>query len=579
MYSLVAFLAIGGVSAVSIPRSTCSFQLTASGGQSGTVGQLPDGQNRIGGGYPQATYTIGSGVITDSTGRGCILTPSIEQWQCDTGATPASGFSIGGNGRFNHSGSTVFYACPASDTEWNIYTTPVAGQLKCVEISLTASGCGSGAPSAPSITKTSKVWSNSTVVPPPASSVEYTTSTIYTTSVSTIISCAPTVTNCPARSTVLTTVTIPVSTTVCPVASATTSPAASIQTTPASPSVPVISTPKSTKVPETPTITETAPVAPTTTPAQQTTPGSPPSPPSPPASEGPSTVTVTVYQQQCTCGPETQIPPPVATVPGVSSTTAIVPPPTAPTSTPAVSSTPLAPTTTPETSKTIETTKPAVPTTSVVPTTPAVPTTKTYYTNTTSSVHATTYSSSSQVSTTKSSIATSTQPASTCTPTVLTGSSTSGNYQYPHLIVPISSSTPNTAAGTSYFGTISSNTSTIFNFDIPPTYSGHTCSLIFLLPEKSQLETSSYTFSGSGSIDVSQLSSVAAQGTTWSNAPSVASDLGDFTITPGSSTLVKSFACPAGTAVSYELSAVGDTYLNYFQDWNPSPIGLYITTC
>ncbi|OTA58680.1 hypothetical protein K449DRAFT_385707 [Hypoxylon sp. EC38] len=43
------------------------------------------------------------------------------------------------------------------------------------------------------------------------------TSTVFTTSVQTITSCGPTVSNCPAGSTALTTVTIPVSTTLCPV--------------------------------------------------------------------------------------------------------------------------------------------------------------------------------------------------------------------------------------------------------------------------------------------------------------------------------------------------------------------------
>jgi chitinase len=46
---------------------------------------------------------------------------------------------------------------------------------------------------------------------------QFTTSTVHTTSVSTIISCASTVENCPAHSTILTTVTVPISTTICPV--------------------------------------------------------------------------------------------------------------------------------------------------------------------------------------------------------------------------------------------------------------------------------------------------------------------------------------------------------------------------
>ncbi|PGH07111.1 hypothetical protein AJ80_08048 [Polytolypa hystricis UAMH7299] len=47
--------------------------------------------------------------------------------------------------------------------------------------------------------------------------VSYTTSTIYTTEVETITSCAPEVPSCPADSTVVVTSTIPISTTVCPV--------------------------------------------------------------------------------------------------------------------------------------------------------------------------------------------------------------------------------------------------------------------------------------------------------------------------------------------------------------------------
>lgn len=57
----------------------------------------------------------------------------------------------------------------------------------------------------------------------PASSPSLVTSTIYTTSVQTITSCASTVTNCPGHSTVLTTITVAVSTTVCPVTATQTS--------------------------------------------------------------------------------------------------------------------------------------------------------------------------------------------------------------------------------------------------------------------------------------------------------------------------------------------------------------------
>lgn len=64
----------------------CCFSLWAYGGVNGTVGQISDGQNRIGGGYPQAEYCAKGDGIYDAKGRGCILTPPTGQWQCDEGA-------------------------------------------------------------------------------------------------------------------------------------------------------------------------------------------------------------------------------------------------------------------------------------------------------------------------------------------------------------------------------------------------------------------------------------------------------------------------------------------------------------
>lgn len=59
----------------------------------------------------------------------------------------------------------------------------------------------------------------------------------------------------------------------------------------------------------------------------------------------------------------------------------------------------------------------------------------------------------------------------------------------------------------------------------------------------------------------------------------MASDLGTFALEEGSSTVVSTFACPAGSSIAYEAKSVGGTDLYYFQDYNPSPLGLYITTC
>jgi len=480
MNTFVTLSLILGASAFAVPRSSCSFELTATGGKSGTIGQLSDGQNRIGGGLSAATFTINNGGIIDSAGRGCILTrksiaktlfvltnsvpASVEQFQCDQGVGPTYGFSIDSNETLTYSGSSVFYACPASETEWNLYTTPVIGQLKCVEITLSASGCGAAASVAPSVT----------------------TVTVYDCGMASSASVQAIYTS--------------------PVAQSSTSPT-TYWSAPASPSSP-----------STPSVSAASPSI---------------------ASVSIASISPSTWEQYSYSA--TIVPPSVETASVLSYPHSYIS---------AASESVVTPT----------------PSTSTIITPP----TSTYlslppYANTTLS---------------KVSVpATSTQSSSACAATTLTGSSTSGNYQYPHLIIPISSSTPSTAAGTSYFGTISSNTSTIFNFDIPTSYAGSTCNLIFLLPLQSQLETASYTFSGSGGVEFEQLSSAATQSTTWDNAPSVEKDLGEFTLSEGSSTLIESFACPAGQTVAFEMSAVGDTYLYYFQDWNPSPLGLYITVC
>ncbi|KAM3069546.1 hypothetical protein ACMFMF_008763 [Clarireedia jacksonii] len=120
-----------------------------------------------------------------------------------------------------------------------------------------------------------------------------------------------------------------------------------------------------------------------------------------------------------------------------------------------------------------------------------------------------------------------------------------GEYQYPHLILPISFASPSTSLGTSYNDVINSTVFSIFNFEILSTYTG-TCSPVFLFPTQDQLETSSYTFSGNGDVDFAQLSTIGTQSTTYDSIGSVAKDLGTFTLTPGSSTVISTFACPKG---------------------------------
>jgi len=412
MKSFIGAGLVIGASAAAVPKDQCCFQLTASGGAQGSIGQLGDGQNRIGGGFPSATYCISNGGITDKNGRGCILTPPTTQFQCDAGATPTYGFSIGQGGEVQYKGNQQFYACPATDNgEYNLYTTPAPGQDKCVKVSLSTGGqCANGGapkPSAPASKPESK----------PATSVVKTTQ---------------------------------------------------VETHPA----PAPSTVKTTQV-------ETHPAP------------------------APSVVKTTQYHTTTLKSTVIETPPAENTKPAESAP--------------------------PKNTQPAESQKPTG-------TKPA--------------------------------------PSQGACPAALTGA-----YETPHLIVPVNSAQPDKAYGTQYNATVSPEECTIFNFDIPSSYSGKQCSTVFLFPEQSQLETSAYTFSGSGELVFSELSKVADQQTTWNTCPSKKSELGSVAIKPGNSYTVASGSCAAGTTQSIEVCSSNGLSLEFFEDYNPSPLGLYITSC
>ncbi|KAJ5799059.1 uncharacterized protein N7518_001127 [Penicillium psychrosexuale] len=396
MKNFITIAAFAASTNALVSRSdSCCFHLTSSGGASGELGQLSDGQNRIGdSSLSPAQYCIDStGAITDSNGRGCILTPPTTQFQCDEGASPTPGFSLSSQGELQYNGSKDFVACATGQNGGlNVYTTPNKSDVTgCVNVELTADSCsnsgsGSGSSSSSASAVPSSVGSSS----------------------------AP-------------------------------STFSSVSSTPGSGSG------------------STAP-APT---------GSVPSPSSAGGGSQPSD------------------------------------------------------------------------------------------------------SNSGSVPTSSASSTTATGSSSSSCPTTLT----TGSYEYPHLIVPVDSSSPDTAPGTSYNGTVSSTISSAFNFDIPSSDSGKTCSLVFLFPELQDLETSSYSFSGDGKIDFAKLSSAVDESTTFNNLPSVSQDLGDITVSPGNSYVISTFSCPGGQTVAFEMKNSGSTDLNFFEDYNPSPLGLYITTC
>ncbi|KAK8016702.1 hypothetical protein PG993_014891 [Apiospora rasikravindrae] len=178
-------------------------------------------------------------------------------------------------------------------------------------------------------------------------------------------------------------------------------------------------------------------------------------------------------------------------------------------------------------------------------------------------------------------------------------------YEKPQMMIPVDSSNPSKAYGPTYLGQVTQNFSTIFNVDIPTSYSGKSCKVFFSFPTMEQLApsngTESYYFSGSGGIAFSRLENPATLGTTWddvfggdessplfsssnnssSGSLGGATALGQTTITPGFTYVVDRFACPAGQTLTYLMTEPDEenTYLVYMQGDVPVALGIFMSTC
>lgn len=539
-----------GASAAALKRSQCCFDITASGGASGTVGQLSDGQNRIGGGYPPTSFCLNNGGITDSNGRGCIVTSASGQFQCDEGKAPMTGFSVGSNGTLIYDAKAQFYGCPAADGEDNIYTRPVQGQDKCVPVMLSTGGrCssssgGQGTPSG-SIPYSTPAASGPVGTPyqtpyTPAYSYGTPAYSYGTPAYSQPATSSPAYSAPGASSPGEETYTVTSFTTECPESAGTPYPSEWQGQSQGDSSAP-----NTQPAQETPPPQQTEATPEYTPSVYQTPGGGSPAQSSPQTSLISATGPLPYDTPQPSPGvftspaPEaSQLGTPVASAPlvatsaGGSATTPIVPVPGTP-GAPVIPGTPYTPGT-----------PVGTPVTPVTPGTPGAP---------------------------------GATPANAC-PTDL-----AGDFQYPHLIVPINSSAPSAAYGTQYNGTLSSTTCTTYNFDIPTNYSSSaTCTLEFLFPHQEDLETSAFEFSAGsddGSVEFSRLSAPVDQTTAWDSVPDVQSVYGSWAVRPGNGYVLASGACTPGQTFAVKACSEGGLELNYFQDWNPSPIGLFVRRC
>ncbi|THX18650.1 hypothetical protein D6D17_02004 [Aureobasidium pullulans] len=530
-------------------QSSCCFGINVSGDgvEGGSLGQISDGQNRFGPGQSGASYCINNGQITDKNGRGCVITGPTDQFQCDQGASPTEGFSITSSGQVEFNGDDQFYACPSDDNgNYNIYTKPVENMPKCVKVSLSSADGTCAAPSsapASSAPPATTAVSVSTATQAPSLSVSVSTE-----------QCQP--------STVVKTVTQQNNVTV-PVTEYKTQIQTQEHTDTAyqtETSVkPVPTTIYQTQT-QYSTINETKTVPTTIYKTQEET----------TTVMKTEEITTTAVRTQEETQTQTQTLPPVTqeetqtqTLPPVTEqvtqkttveqSTTIEQPMT-------VQQPPVTETKSVQQPPVTESVTEQVTTSVAKPTTVEQPTTV------------------SQAPVTETKVSSVQQPSATPSGT--------GNcprdlpnmdsYLKPRLIIPVDSNNPDTAYGTQYNAYIGNGNSTIFDFDIPQSYKGKQCELVFTFPTQSQLETSFVSESGNGGVEFKQLEEAADEKTTFNNQPGVAKNFGEKGVSTGNAYSITTGDCAVGQTISYELTATGDKTIELFQDWNPCPIGLWI---
>lgn len=156
-------------------------------------------------------------------------------------------------------------------------------------------------------------------------------------------------------------------------------------------------------------------------------------------------------------------------------------------------------------------------------------------------------------------------------------------------MIPIDLANPDKPYGSTSYGQVSPNASTLFNFDIPASDAGKSCKVFFSMPSQSVLQNaqgSNYYFSGDGAVVFSRMGSLAYQATTYDDVAYGRigrRDLGALKMSPGNNYVIETFDCGStiGTGVSYMIAepAGRDTCLVYYQEGAPVPVGLFISTC
>ncbi|KAI1443147.1 ubiquitin 3 binding protein But2 C-terminal domain-containing protein [Annulohypoxylon stygium] len=157
-----------------------------------------------------------------------------------------------------------------------------------------------------------------------------------------------------------------------------------------------------------------------------------------------------------------------------------------------------------------------------------------------------------------------------------------GQFEFPHYITQISAKQPDRAFGQQYNASVTpGDISALFALDVPKDRADANCTLEFLFPTQDQLKTSYYNYSGPGNFVFTGYlaGSCPDSQTTYNHQPQP--DIfpsHPIHMEPGFAYTIDVGPCTfsAGGCISGKISS-NDTSLEFFQDQDDCPIGLYNT--
>jgi hypothetical protein len=164
IYSITLLLNIPiNVLAAAVPRQTpvCTFYVNAVGDLAGSILEDTIGEPRIGGNYPQNTYVLTDGVMTDPLNNICTISPNSKQLQCSSRTAVSTRILFSDNFYLMHNNTTNWLACPAAGLgnggSYTIFSNEKEDKTGCLSIELRAGGFGCSALGRPSSTSTTAV--------------------------------------------------------------------------------------------------------------------------------------------------------------------------------------------------------------------------------------------------------------------------------------------------------------------------------------------------------------------------------------------------------------------------------------